>query len=250
MVASTYDDALRRLLRHEGGYTNHPSDPGGPTNFGITIHDYRRYAKPNATAADVKAMRLGEAKAIYRAKYWNALACDALPAGVDYCVFDYGVNSGTGRASRVLQRIVGVADDGKVGPQTLAAVGARDPKAVVAAICDERLAFLRRLRTWPVFGKGWGRRVAEVRAAALAVADKAAAAPVASSSVPGKGVVPVNTAAQKGSAGTVIAAGGASAAQADEPSAVLIIAAVTIVAVAGAWLFWRWRQRRLQLAPV
>jgi lysozyme family protein len=248
MVASTYDDALRRLLRHEGGYTNHPSDPGGPTNFGITIHDYRRYAKPNATAADVKAMRLGEAKAIYRAKYWNALACDALPAGVDYCVFDYGVNSGTGRASRVLQRIVGVADDGKVGPQTLAAVGARDPKAVVAAICDERLAFLRRLRTWPVFGKGWGRRVAEVRAAALA--DEAAAAPVASSFVPGKGVVPVNTAAQKGSAGTVIAAGGASAAQADEPSAVLIIAAVTIVAVAGAWLFWRWRQRRLQLAPV
>ena len=86
MAKWTYDEALRRLLAHEGGYTNHPSDPGGPTNFGITIHDYRKYVKPNATAADVKAMRLDEAKTIYRAKYWNAMRCDELPAGVDYCV--------------------------------------------------------------------------------------------------------------------------------------------------------------------
>jgi lysozyme family protein len=250
LASETYDDALRRLLAHEGGYTNHPSDPGGPTNFGITIIDYRKYVKSGATAADVKAMRLNEAKAIYRAKYWNALRCDALPAGVDYAVFDYGVNSGIGRASRVLQRVVGVADDGKVGPKTLAAIGARDPKAIVTAICDERLAFLKRLRTWPVFGKGWGRRVAEVKAAALAAASKAATAPAAApSSSPGKGVVPVNSAAQKGSAGSVIAAGGASAAQANEPSAVLIIVAATVVIAAAAWLFWRWRQQRQQLAP-
>ena len=169
MVASTYDDALHRLLQHEGGYTNHPSDPGGPTNFGITIHDYRRYLKPDATAAAVKAMRLDEARAIYRAKYWDALACNALPAGVDYAVFDYGVNSGIGRAARVLQRLAGVGDDGHVGPATLAAVRARDARSLTAAICDERLAFLQRLKTWPVFGKGWGRRVAEVRAAALAM---------------------------------------------------------------------------------
>jgi lysozyme family protein len=171
MVASTYDDALRRLLQHEGGYTNHPSDPGGPTNFGITIHDYRRTLKPDATAADVKAMQLDEARAIYRAKYWDALACDSLPAGVDYAVFDYGVNSGIGRAARVLQRLAGVDDDGRVGPATLAAVRARDARTLSAAICDERLAFLQRLKTWPVFGRGWGRRVAEVRAAALAMTN-------------------------------------------------------------------------------
>jgi len=76
MVASSYDEALRRLLVHEGGYTNHPSDPGGPTNFGITIYDYRRYVKPGATAADVKAMKVEEAKRIYRAKYWDAQRCD------------------------------------------------------------------------------------------------------------------------------------------------------------------------------
>jgi lysozyme family protein len=250
MAIQNYEDSLKRLLAHEGGYTNHPSDPGGPTNFGITIHDYRKYVRPGATAADVKAMRLDEAKAIYRAKYWHALGCDALPAGVDYCVFDYGVNSGIGRAARVLQRVAGVADDGEVGPQTLAAVRMREPKAIVTAICEERLAFLQRLKTWSVFGKGWGRRVAEVRAASLAMADKAVTALKVSSSAPGKGIVPLNTAAQKRSAGGVIAAGGASATQADEPSAVLIIVAVTIVAAIAAWLFWRWRQRRQQLAPM
>jgi len=171
MASSSYDEALRRLLAHEGGYTHHPSDPGGPTNFGITIHDYRKYLKADATAADVKAMSLDDAKAIYRAKYWNALACDDLPAGVDYAVFDYGVNSGIGRAAKVLQRIVGVADDGRIGARTLAAVRAGNAAALVAAICEERLAFLKRLKTWPVFGKGWGRRVAEVRAAALAMAS-------------------------------------------------------------------------------
>jgi lysozyme family protein len=88
MAASTYDEALRRLLVHEGGYTNHPSDPGGPTNFGITIYDYRKYVKPNATAADVRTMRLDEAKAIYRTKYWDAQRCDDLPAGIDDTVFD------------------------------------------------------------------------------------------------------------------------------------------------------------------
>jgi len=171
MASSSYDEALRRLLAHEGGYTHHPSDPGGPTNFGITIHDYRKYLKADATAADVKAMSLDDAKAIYRAKYWNAMACDDLPVGVDYAVFDYGVNSGIGRAAKVLQRIVGVADDGRIGARTLAAVRAGNAAALVAAICEERLAFLKRLKTWPVFGKGWGRRVAEVRAAALAMAS-------------------------------------------------------------------------------
>ncbi len=99
MAVSTYDEALRRLLVHEGGYTNHPSDRGA-TNFGITIYDYRKYVKPNATAADVRTMKLDEAKAIYRAKYWNAQRCDGLPAGVDYSVFDYGVNSGSAAAEK------------------------------------------------------------------------------------------------------------------------------------------------------
>lgn len=170
MSASSYDAALARVLAHEGGYSNHPDDPGGPTNFGITIADYRRYVKPNASAADVKAMPIEDAKAIYRSKYWDALRCDELPAGVDFAVFDYGVNSGIGRAAKVLQRVLGVADDGVVGPMTLAAVKHAAPTVLIIAVCDERLRFLRSLRTWRVFGKGWGRRVADVKETALEMA--------------------------------------------------------------------------------
>lgn len=178
MVTSTYDAALARLLVHEGGYTNHPADPGGPTNFGITIFDYRKYVKPGATAADVRAMKLDDAKAIYRAKYWDAQRCDELPAGVDYAAFDYGVNSGIGRSGKVLRRVLRLPDStSEVNDAVIAAARAADSKALIAAICDERLRFLQSLKTWPVFGAGWGRRVAEVRAAALTMATAAPAAP-------------------------------------------------------------------------
>lgn len=171
MAASSYDEALRRLLAHEGGYTNDAADPGGPTNFGITIADYRQYVKADATAADVKAMRIDEAKAIYRARYWDVQRCDELPAGVDYAVFDYGVNSGIGRSGKVLRRCLKQPDDtGTVSDAVIAAGRAADAPTLIAAICDERLRFLQSLKTWDVFGKGWGRRVSEVKAAALAMA--------------------------------------------------------------------------------
>src|SRR5882757_3410774 len=123
-MKSSYDIALKAVLEDEGGYSNDAGDPGGPTNWGITIYDARAYWKKNATAADVRAMPLEVAKDIYRAKYWDAMDCDDLPAGVDYCVFDYGVNSGIGRSAKVLQRLVGTNVDGAIGPKTLAAVKA------------------------------------------------------------------------------------------------------------------------------
>jgi lysozyme family protein len=257
MAASTFDEALRRLLAHEGGYTNHPSDPGGPTNFGITIHDYRKYAKPHATAADVRAMKIEQAKAIYRAKYWNAMRCDELPAGVDYCVFDYGVNSGTGRAPKVLQRVVGVRDDGMIGPVTVAAVRARDPKAVVTAICDERLAFLQRLRTWPVFGKGWSRRVAEVRSVGMRMATERAPSlsiVATETSVPGKGAVPAPAAAKKmivgtGTAAPVAAGGGFWDWIAAHPWETAAIGCGLVLIVGGlVYALNRWHQRRQEAA--
>ena len=175
MSSLNFDEALARLLAHEGGYTNHPDDPGGPTNFGITIADYRKYVKPDAGAADVRAMTIDEAKAIYRARYWAAQRCDELPAGVDYAVFDYGVNSGIGRSGKVLRRMLSMPDTThKISDDVIAAARQADAKALVAAICDERLRFLKALKTWPVFGKGWGRRVAEVKAAALEMAVQAA----------------------------------------------------------------------------
>jgi len=170
MAKHTYDEALRELLKSEGGFVNHPSDPGGATNYGITIADYRKYVKPNATVDDVRRMTVSEAKAIYRARYWDAMRCDELPAGVDHAVFDYGVNSGIGRAPKVLQRVLGVTADGVIGPKTLAAANAADPIKVINGICDERMRFLRGLSTWPVFGKGWTSRVSRVRSVSLKMA--------------------------------------------------------------------------------
>ena len=258
MSADCCGESIRRVLASEGGYVNHPSDPGGPTNFGITIADYRRYVKPDATASDVRSMRLEEAKAIYREKYWRAMHCDDLPAGVDYCVFDYAVNSGTGRVPKVLQRVLGLGVSGRIDAGTLAAAREREPRTLITAVCDERLRFLQGLKTWPVFGNGWTRRVGEVRAAALALADRSAGrtplrdAPATAAS--GKGVVPVNETARRSTAGGAIATGAAAAQQSAANGAewivVAIIVAAALAVAAGGWAFWRWRQKRRQEAAV
>ena len=242
MAVTSYDESLRRLLMHEGGYTNHPSDPGGPTNFGITIYDYSKYVMPGATAAAVRAMTLTEAKGIYRAKYWDAQRCDELPAGVDYAVFDYGVNSGVGRSGKVLRRLLKLADNtSTINDAVIAAARQADARMLTAAICDERLRFLMSLKTWGVFGKGWGRRVAEVKAASLALA--AGAAPSR-----GGAVMRPSKAAQHGTAGAIAAAGAAAAQQAHQSGAsaatVVVIVIVGIALAAGAWLFWRWKEKR------
>lgn len=194
MATWTYDEALRRLLVHEGGYTNHPSDPGGPTNFGITIHDYRKYINVAGTATDVRNMSVQQAKAIYKSKYWNAMRCDDLPSGVDYAIFDYGVNSGTGRAPKVLKRVLGLdASNSAVTAEVIISAKKRDAKALVEAICGERLRFLQALSTWPTFGAGWGRRVKEVRQAGLAMVARGAPSTQKindGAKAPGRGQVP------------------------------------------------------------
>lgn len=172
-MLSNYNDCLTRLLKDEGGYSNDAADPGGPTNYGITIADYRMYVNPTATADNIKNMKLDEAKAIYKTKYWGALSCDELPSGVDYVVFDYGVNSGISRSAKVLQRLSGTVDDGIIGAKTIEAVRlVEDKKKLINDICDERMSFLKHLSTFSVFGKGWTRRVEDGRKFAIALADK------------------------------------------------------------------------------
>ncbi|MET0437402.1 MAG: glycosyl hydrolase 108 family protein [Devosia sp.] len=163
---------LTEVLRHEGGYVDHPSDPGGATNMGITRETLARWRKvtpwTDLPKAAVQDLTLDEAGLIYRANYWNTARAGSMPAGVDLALFDFAVNSGPDRAIRVLQGVLGVAADGEVGPVTLAAVQATDPRRLVNALCDRRLSFLQRLASFSVFGRGWTRRVAEIRAAALA----------------------------------------------------------------------------------
>lgn len=254
MAQSSYDQSLRRLLVHEGGYTNDPADPGGPTNFGITIYDYRKYVKADATAADVRAMSLGGAKAIYRTKYWDAQRCDELPAGVDYAVFDYGVNSGIGRSGKVFRRLLKLSDATSVIDETvIAAAKVLDAKRLVSDICEERLRFLQSLSTWKVFGAGWGRRVAEVKSVAFAMATGGTTPDLAPTAASGRAVVPVRRAAQQGSTGAVVAAGAAAAHQAHQSGArPATVAGVALLAAAlgiASWLFWHWRQRKQQERP-
>lgn len=168
MAKKNFQKALENVLRHEGGYTNHPADPGGPTNFGITIYDYRLYIKKTGTAADVKAMSIEQAKQIYKDKYWDVLRCDDLPSGLDYTLFDLGVNSGIGRAAEFIRRILGL----QVSPKTIddtiiAAINKSKTTDLVYAVNDMRMKFLKRLKTWPSFGRGWSRRVGEVKAISL-----------------------------------------------------------------------------------
>ena len=163
--------SLKLVLKSEGGYVNNPKDPGGATNKGVTLATFRRYVKPAGTIKDLKALTDDQAGIVYRRQYWDAVVGAELPNGVDYAVFDFAVNSGPGRAARFLQQVVRVnAVDGRVGPATLKATRAMTPADVVNALCDARLAYLKRLPTWPTFGKGWAARIKGVRAASLKMA--------------------------------------------------------------------------------
>jgi len=174
VALGVHSDAARsiaNILQSEGGYTDDPEDPGGPTNWGITIYDTRLYVKPGATAAEVKALTKAQAVTIYEQKYWDALDCDLLPAGLDYTEVDYGVNSGVARAGRVLRAVLGLpTQDWHVTPEVLTALKHRALTAIIRQVNDERLAFLHRLSTWPRFGGGWGKRVASVKAISLNMA--------------------------------------------------------------------------------
>ena len=170
-MRSNFDKALSAVLQHEGGYVNHPKDPGGRTMKGVTQAVYDDWREDKGLAKQsVRDITPAEVMAIYKLLYWDRVKGDALPAGVDYCVFDFAVNSGVNRAIRFLQRAVGVAEDGQLGPITLQAVSAMGADCLVDAICNARMTFLKGLKHFNVFGKGWTRRVEDVRAKAKAIA--------------------------------------------------------------------------------
>lgn len=154
----TFDEAFHKLLGHEGGFVDHPSDPGGATRWGVT----ERVARAAGYTGHMRDFPVEQAKAIYRREYWDAVKADQLPAPVRYAVFDAAVNSGVRQSARWLQRAVGAADDGVIGPRTLALVNAADPHQLRAALLGVRLQFMTDLSTWPAFGRGWARRIASL----------------------------------------------------------------------------------------
>lgn len=152
----TFDIAFERLIGHEGGYVNHPDDPGGETNWGITL----RTAREAGYTGSMRDLNREQAREIYRAAYWQRARCDEFDGAIAFQVFDAAVNHGIGNAIRFLQRAASVADDGVVGPVTMAAVRSMTVTDVLARFNAARLMFYTQLSTWATFGKGWARRVA------------------------------------------------------------------------------------------
>src|SRR6184192_3069232 len=164
-MIGNFPACLAAVLRHEGGYVNSPHDGGGATNDGVTQRVYDEWRLDhNHDKQPVKLIDKGEVESIYHDLYWKPVHADELPTGADYSVFDFGFNSGVNRAARFLQRVAGVAEDGAIGPATLAAVRAMPPLVLIDKLCDARLAFLQSLGSWKYFGKGWSARVSDVRA--------------------------------------------------------------------------------------
>lgn len=169
MSASNFDVALRQVLKSEGGYVNHPSDPGGRTNLGVTQKVWEEWVGRPVTEADMRALTPELVAPLYKKMYWDKVKGDDLPSGVDYVVFDIAVNSGTGRAAKMLQQVVGVPADGAIGPKTINAVLTCNVSGedLVNKLCDKRLAFWQSLPTFDTFGKGWTNRGTHVREEAL-----------------------------------------------------------------------------------
>jgi lysozyme family protein len=167
MAAGNFDRCVTVVLKEEGGFVDNPRDPGGATNMGITLHTLQEARGQPVTVEDLQNLSVAEAESIYRRFYWNAVAGDQLPAGVDMTVFDFAVNGGPGEAVRLLQQCVGCAVDGVMGPATLAAVQAADAKALIEKYSAARDSYYETLPTFSTFGRGWEARVATVEQTSL-----------------------------------------------------------------------------------
>lgn len=162
-MKENFRKALEHTLAEEGGFVNHPRDPGGMTNLGVTKAVWEEWVGHPVDEKAMRALTVADVEPLYKRRYWDRVRGDDLPDGVDLIVFDTAVNSGPGRAIKFLQGCVGVDVDGALGPKTLAAVRAADSQKLVEDYAKRRLSFLADLPTWDVFGKGWSGRVARVQ---------------------------------------------------------------------------------------
>ena len=154
----TFDDCIKRLLLHEGDYSDHAADPGGKTRFGIT----EAVAREVGYKGDMRELPLDLAKRIYKDRYWDSVKADQLPAAVRYAMFDAAVNSGPRQAILWLQRALSVQADGIIGPITLTLASAADGRALCNRLLAQRLRFMTGLNNWPAFGRGWARRICDL----------------------------------------------------------------------------------------
>lgn len=165
-MKGNYTKALALVLRHEGGWADHPRDPGGATMKGVTLNTFRSFYGHDRTRQELRNITQEQLETIYH-KYWEDVKGDDLPGGIDSLLFDMGVNAGPKRAVKLLQRTLGVTEDGILGPITLGKLKDWNPVKLVEKYSDTRLAFYRSLKTFDAFGKGWTRRTEESKEFAL-----------------------------------------------------------------------------------
>lgn len=172
-MIGNFKPCLEFVLAHEGGWADHPRDPGGATMKGVTLAVYREYLGRNASKEELRNIPEQHLIDIYKSLYWDKANCDGLLAGVDLVVFDMAVNSGVSRSAKILQRCVGAVPDGKIGPRTMALVNGIPAKDIIIKFSDGRENFYKTLPTFDTFGKGWMRRTEECEQNALAmIGDK------------------------------------------------------------------------------
>jgi lysozyme family protein len=166
-MKENFNKCLTMLLHHEGGFVNHPKDPGGMTNLGVTKAVYDKWIGREATEQEMRDLTPEDVAPIYKKNYWDRVKGDDLPSGVDWACFDWAVNSGSGRPAKALQRCVGATPDGAIGPMTLRAVADNEPKKLVEGVYTQRQKFYEDLKTFETFGRGWTRRNKETLDSAL-----------------------------------------------------------------------------------
>jgi lysozyme family protein len=162
-MQSNWDNSFKLMLKSEGGFVNHPSDPGGMTNLGVTKATWENWVGRESDEAEMRGLTPEKVEPLYKKKYWDAVRGDELPAGISYLLFDFAVNAGVGRSIKTLQTAVGVTPDGGFGPMTMAAVQALDPVDLIERFSQAKEDFYRSLTTFATFGKGWLNRVADVK---------------------------------------------------------------------------------------
>lgn len=167
-----FDKCLSMLLHHEGGFVNHPKDPGGMTNLGVTKKVYEAWVGKEVDEETMRGLTFVDVAPLYKKKYWDKVRGDDLPSGVDWCAFDWAVNSGSGRPAKAIQRAVGATADGAIGPMTLQSVMNNDPEMIIGSVYDQRQKFYESLKTFETFGRGWTRRNKETLTQALDMLDE------------------------------------------------------------------------------
>lgn len=169
-MTKNFRDCLELVLKHEGGFVNHPKDPGGMTNLGVTKKVWEDWIGHEVDEKAMRALTPAIVAPMYEMKYWRTSYCEKLPRGLDLLVFSMAVNAGSGRSVKLLQEAIGVVADGVIGPRTMARINEANVETLIDKFSEARTAFYNGLKTFPVFGKGWLSRTDKERLEALDMA--------------------------------------------------------------------------------